>query len=75
MIIQEAHEKTELGCRVGVPHWNKGDVFEAVRAVIDCGFGAPGLYRIQARHLAHNPASGRVPEQAGQRRVGFSPIP
>lgn len=41
--------------------------------MIDYGFRTLGLNRIQARHLAHNPSSGRVMEKTGLRREGFSP--
>ena len=73
LVFQTAHEKAEMGYWVGVPHWNKGYATEAVRAVIDYGFRTLGLNRIQAHHMAHNPASGRVMEKAGLRREGLSP--
>lgn len=73
LVIDEKHEKAELGYWVGVPHWNRGYTTEAVRAMLDCGFATLGLHRIQASHFATNPASGRVMEKAGLRREGFSP--
>lgn len=73
LIFDLAHEKAELGYWIGVPHWNKGYASEAVRAVLDHGFRTVELNRIQAHHMAHNPASGRVMEKAGMQREGFSP--
>jgi RimJ/RimL family protein N-acetyltransferase len=72
LMFDPAHKKAELGYWVGVPHWNRGYASEAVRAVIDYGFRTLGLNRIQAHHMAHNPASGRVMEKAGLRREGLS---
>ena len=60
LVIQAAHEQAELGYGVGVPHWNKGNTSEAVRTVLDCGFRPLELNRLQAHHLAQNPASGRI---------------
>ena len=73
LVIQEPHEKAELGYWVGVRHWNRGYTTEAVRAVVAHGFEALKLNRIQAHHMAENPASGRVMEKAGLRREGLSP--
>jgi [ribosomal protein S5]-alanine N-acetyltransferase len=73
LVFQDPHEKAELGYWVGVPHWSKGYASEATRAVIHYGFRTLGLNRIQAHHMADNPASGRVMEKAGISREGFSP--
>ncbi|MDB6113872.1 MAG: GCN5-related N-acetyltransferase [Lacunisphaera sp.] len=72
LVIEEAHEKAELGYWVGVRHWNRGYTTEAARAVVGFGFETLGLNRIQSRHFANNPASGRVMEKAGLRREGVS---
>lgn len=73
LIFDAAHEKAELGYWIGVPHWNRGYASEAARAIIDYGFRTLGLDRIQAHHMAHNPASGRVMEKAGMQREGLRP--
>ena len=73
LVLSPAHEKAELGYWMGLPYWNKGYASEAARAVIDCGFRSLGLNRIQAHHMAVNPASGRVMEKAGMTREGVSP--
>jgi ribosomal-protein-alanine N-acetyltransferase len=73
LVLSPAHEMAELGYWVGLPYWNHGYASEAARAVIDCGFRSLGLNRIQAHHMATNPASGRVMEKAGMTREGYSP--
>ena len=65
MDIAPWHDRAEVGYWVGVPYWNHGYATEALRALIDFGFGELGLHRIQAHHLARNPASGRVMLKAG----------
>ena len=60
--------RAELGYWTGPEHWGRGYASEAARAVAAFGFDALGLDRIEARHLARNPASGRVLEKAGLAR-------
>lgn len=60
----------EIGYWIGVPFWGRGYATEAVRLVTAFGLGKLGLLRIEAEVLEHNPASGRVLEKAGYRRVG-----
>jgi len=73
LVLRPGHEKAELGYWIGLPFWSQGYATEAARAVIDCGFRTLGLNRIEAHHMAINPASGRVMEKAGMAREGFSP--
>lgn len=73
LVLWPVHEKAELGYWIGQPHWNHGYASEAARAVIDCGFRSLGLNRIEAHHMAVNPASGRVMEKSGMTREGCSP--
>ena len=54
-----------LGYWMGGPHRGRGFATEAVGALLAFGFDALGLDRIEALHLARNPASGRVLEKAG----------
>ena len=61
--ISQQHERAELGYWIGVPYWKQGYCTEAARAVLRYGFETRGLNRIGARHLARNPASGRVIEK------------
>ena len=55
----------ELGYWIGVNYWNNGYCTEACREIIQFGFSVLKLQRIQARHLTHNPASGRVLIKSG----------
>lgn len=64
----------ELGYWLGLPFWNCGYMTEAARALIDWGFAQWGLIRIHSHYLARNPASGRVMEKAGMRRIESRPV-
>lgn len=61
----------ELGYWIGEPHWNKGYCSEAVRALIAFAFERLEISKVIAEHLSINPASGRVMQKAGMRRVGI----
>lgn len=63
--LDRSADKAELGYWVGKPYWNLGFATEATGAVLAFGFDELRLNRIQARHFARNPASGRVMEKAG----------
>lgn len=71
--LEPLHERAELGYWIGRPYWGRGYASEAARALVEYGFGVIGLRRIQAHYMAHNPASGRVMENAGLRPEGRSP--
>lgn len=60
----------ELGYWLGEPHWGKGYMTEAVRAVIEAAHRTGHFDTIAARALADNAASLRVLEKAGFHRVG-----
>ena len=68
--IKREDQRAELGYWLGRPYWGQGYCTEAVRAVLDFGFGQLGLNRIFACHFARNPASGRVMQKAGMSREG-----
>jgi len=70
LVITAADRRAELGYWIGRPYWNRGYATEAGRAVLDYGFGPLGLHRIMARHLARNPASGRVMQKLGMVQEG-----
>jgi ribosomal-protein-alanine N-acetyltransferase len=59
----------EIGYAMSSRYWGRGLMTEAVRAVVDFGFRALGVERIQARCLVENVASARVLEKAGMRYV------
>ena len=64
------HARGELGYSIGRTFWNRGYCTEAAQAVVDYGFSALGLHRIQGRHLTRNPASGRVLLKLGMHHEG-----
>lgn len=68
--IDRGINKAELGYWVGKPFWNRGYATEAAIAILGYGFDELRLNRIQAGHLARNPASGRVMEKAGMALEG-----
>jgi len=51
-------------------HWNKGIITEALRVVLQFGFGEMKLNRIQAITFPHNLASARVLEKLALQREG-----
>ena len=63
--IDRGLNKGELGYWIGKPFWNAGYATEATIAIVSFGFEELRLNRIQARHMARNPASGRVMQKAG----------
>lgn len=71
LALQPEHARAELGYWIGVPFWNRGYATEAVRAVLDFGFGTVGLHRVYATHFTRNPASGRVMQKLGMRYEGL----
>lgn len=58
----------ELGYWIARDHWGRGFATEAARAVLSVA-RALGHRRIVAGHFIDNPASGRVLEKAGFRRM------
>ena len=70
LVIRAEHRRAELGYWVGVPHWGNGYATEASRALIGWAFSEGNLNRVMARHMARNPASGRVMEKLGMRIEG-----
>ena len=63
--LDRSANKAELGYWVGRPYWNLGFATEATGAILAFGFDRLQLNRIQAKHFARNPGSGRVMEKAG----------
>jgi [ribosomal protein S5]-alanine N-acetyltransferase len=58
-------DKAELGYWIGIPHWNKGYVTEAAKAIVQFGFKDLHYNKIFATHFLHNPASGKIMEKIG----------
>ncbi|MBP1468738.1 GNAT family N-acetyltransferase [Candidatus Chloroploca sp. M-50] len=70
LIVRPAYHHAEVGYWMGLPYWGQGYTTEAAHAVLAYGFNQLGLERIFARHLARNPASGRVMQKIGMRFEG-----
>ena len=68
--IDSRFDVGELGYWIGKPFWNQGYATEAASAIARFGFDELALNRIQAKHLARNPASGRVMQKLGMRLEG-----
>lgn len=68
--LDHEHAHAEIGYWMAVPYWGLGYGSEAARAVVAYGFDELGLHRIFASHMARNPASGRVLQNAGMRHEG-----
>lgn len=63
-------EPPELGYWLGEPHWGKGYMSEAVRALIEAAFATRLYPGLRARALADNTGSLNVLEKAGFKRTG-----
>jgi RimJ/RimL family protein N-acetyltransferase len=65
------HNRAELGYWIGNPYWGQGFCTEACRGVLEWAFDALELHRIESRHFACNPASGRVMQKIGMKQEGY----
>ncbi len=70
MWVQEDNAAAEVGYSLARDYWNRGIMTEALKAVIDYGFGRMNLNRIEAQHETTNPASGAVMRKCGMQREG-----
>lgn len=68
--ISPRHHKGEAGYWIGFDYWNKGFATEALKALINFAFVELKLHKVTARHMAKNPASGRVMLKAGMQQEG-----
>ena len=69
----DASRRCELGYALARAHWGCGYVSEALRALLDYGFTALDLNRVEADIDPRNAASARVLEKLGFRKEGFMP--
>jgi RimJ/RimL family protein N-acetyltransferase len=65
-----AGQPPELGYWLGEPHWGKGYMTEAGRALIEAAHKTGGFELIAARALTENTGSLNVLEKLGFKRVG-----
>ena len=70
MWVNAENASAEVGYSLARAYWNCGIMTEALRLVLDYGFGTLGLNRIEAQHEVANPASGAVMRKAGMRYEG-----
>lgn len=70
--IDAAFRIAELGYWIGKPYWRQGICTEAADRLLRYGFETIALHRVHARHLARNPASGRVLRKIGMREEGLA---
>jgi ribosomal-protein-alanine N-acetyltransferase len=70
LMINREHRRAELGYWIALDRWNRGYATESNQRLIDFGFEALGLHRIEARHFLRNPASGRVMLKLGMQPEG-----
>ncbi|MGH7578215.1 MAG: GNAT family N-acetyltransferase [Longimicrobiales bacterium] len=68
--LNPEHHRGELGYWIGLSFWNRGYATAASAALLEFGFEALALNRIQARHMTRNPASGRVLQKLGMKAEG-----
>ena len=71
MWIDDRSDSAEVGYSLSRSHWNRGLMTEALGAVLNCGFSALHLNRIEAQHDVRNPASGKVMQKCGMRMEGI----
>jgi ribosomal-protein-alanine N-acetyltransferase len=64
------HFRAELGYALARAYWGQGLTTEAATAVVEYGFNALGLHRIEARCRADNVASERVMQKLGMTYEG-----
>jgi ribosomal-protein-alanine N-acetyltransferase len=71
VVILRGAEEGEIWYLVEPESWGKGIASQAVKHLLDFGFGELRLHRIWATCLPENPASARVLEKVGMRKEGF----
>jgi len=70
-VVLRGAEEGEIWYLVDPEFWGRGIATEAVKQLLDFGFGELALHRIWASCLPENPASERVLQKVGMGREGF----
>jgi RimJ/RimL family protein N-acetyltransferase len=70
-----AGEPPEIGYWLGEPHWGKGIMSEAAKALTEAAFATRLYPKLRARALASNAGSLNVLEKTGFKRIGEGPDP
>jgi len=68
--LDTSNRRAEVGFALARPWWGRGIAFEAVTAVLDFGFSALELHRVEADADPRNAASIRLLERLGFVREG-----
>lgn len=68
--FDEEREECSFAYMLGQDFWGQGYGTEAVGAVFGFLFEKMGIERIEADHMAENPASGAVMRKAGMVKIG-----
>lgn len=71
--INEKAASMEIGYCIGKEFWHQGYTSEALAAVIEYLTTGVGVKRIEARHDAKNPNSGKVMIKCGLKQEGIRP--
>jgi [ribosomal protein S5]-alanine N-acetyltransferase len=71
LVMLGGAEEGEVWYLVKPETWGKGIATDALKQLLNLGFGELGLHRIWATCLPENPASARVLEKAGMRKEGL----
>ena len=71
LILGSTKHKAEIGYWIGEEFWNKGYCTEAMKAVVKYAFTARSINKITSRHMAMNPASGKVMVKSGLVQEGY----
>jgi RimJ/RimL family protein N-acetyltransferase len=69
--INRTHKRAETGYWIGEEFWGKGYCTEASHAAVQYAFEVLKLNKITSRHMAENPASGKVMLKAGMEKEGY----
>lgn len=69
--INTDHDSAEIGYVLNPDFWGRGYAVEAAERVIEFGFSALGLHRIEARFMKGNERSLRVMEKLGMTFEGY----
>ncbi len=69
--MQKDHYRAEIGYALHPAHWRKGIMKEAIKKVLEYGFGQLGLHSVEARLSPANIGSSSVLESTGFVREGY----
>ncbi|MDO5688724.1 MAG: GNAT family N-acetyltransferase [Tissierellia bacterium] len=70
--IDDKEDSVEIGYCIGRSWWGMSYMPEALTALIEFFMDAVGVQKVRAKHDPENPASGRVMEKSGMKRIGLS---